>query len=109
MSSSESSRQLSTIGKMIVPCPLTTRVPRNPYTMSASLGPAFRNILASTTRRNRRVRTINPRMIQVPIAIPNIWPPYLLDEVASDFPGSVFLLHGHDRLEGLFLVLERAV
>src|SRR5579884_2414926 len=39
---SESCRTFSTIGKITVPRPFTMRVPRNPYTMRASCGPALR-------------------------------------------------------------------
>src|SRR5579884_2196717 len=39
---SESCRTFSTIGKITVPRPFTMRVPRNPYTINASCGPALR-------------------------------------------------------------------
>ena len=61
ISSSESPRQFSTIGKITVPRPLTMRVPRKPYTTSASCGPALRNSLANMAIRKIRARHHQPR------------------------------------------------
>ena len=43
MSSRESSRAVSSMGKTTVPRPLITRVPRKPWTIKAWCGPALRN------------------------------------------------------------------
>src|SRR5579872_3725123 len=64
------------MGKMTVPCPLTTRVPRKPYTTRASCGPAFRYNLANILMRSIVARTIRPMMIQISTNVPpNISPP----------------------------------
>src|SRR6185369_6330864 len=59
ISSSESNRWLSTIGKITTPRPFTILVPRKPYTTSASCGPAFRYRLANIAIRKMTVKTIN--------------------------------------------------
>src|SRR5579872_119706 len=64
------------MGKMTVPCPLTTRVPRKPYTTRASWGPALRYNLANILMRSIVARTIRPTMIQISTTVPpNILPP----------------------------------
>ena len=64
------------------------------------------------TRMSRTVRTINPRMIQVPIASPEhktSLSAHSRTEVARDSPAPVLLLHHHDRLDGIFLFSKRTV
>src|SRR5438093_4769589 len=54
------------MGKITVPRPFTTRVPRKPYTMIASCGPALRNSLANIAIKNKIARIIRA-------AITNTW------------------------------------
>ena len=51
---------------MTVPWPLTMRVPRKPYTTSASCGPALRYSLANMVIRNRIASTISPAITNTP-------------------------------------------
>src|SRR5579883_1725794 len=74
ISSSDSPRQFSTIGKITVPRPLTTRVPRKPYTIRASCGPALRNSLANTPMSIRITRSDNRPMTTAGCSIYPLWP-----------------------------------
>src|SRR5579859_8020855 len=58
------------MGKITVPWPFTTRVPRNPYTTSASCGPALRYSRAIIDKRNRMTRAINAATTNTPLEIP---------------------------------------
>src|SRR5438128_500870 len=49
---------------MTVPCPFTTRVPRKPYTTSASCGPAFRYSEARKELRRAIDITMRPTITQ---------------------------------------------
>ena len=54
---------------MTVPWPLTMRVPRKPYTINASCGPAFRYSDARNDPSRATARIINPTITQNPTLI----------------------------------------
>src|SRR6202521_2765486 len=94
------------MGKMMVPCPLTTRVPRKPYTTSASCGPAFRYSLADMLMRSITARTINPTKIhmEITVGMPNIYPPLHKSVESRIKLCGVAAIHLDSRLLAAYLV-----